>query len=97
VLHASADWSETHLEQDAERVATSLLQSFSQLGAPKPVAWTAHRWRYADTEPPLSKGYGWHADAGLGVCGDWINSGTVEGAWLSGRQLAQQVLHHFRR
>jgi renalase len=95
VLHASAEWSETRLEQDAESVATLLLQAFSQLGAAKPAAWTAHRWRYADTEPPLRNGYCWHADVGLGLCGDWINGGTVEGAWLSGRQLAQQVLHHF--
>ena len=95
VLQASADWSETHLEQDAESAAVLLLQGFSELGVPKPTAWTAHRWRYADTEPPLSNGCGWHAEAGLVLCGDWINGGTVEGAWLSGRQLAQQVLHHF--
>jgi hypothetical protein len=28
----------------------------------------------------------------LGLCGDWLHGGKVEGAWLSGRALAQQVL-----
>ncbi len=95
VLHATADWSEAHLEQDANSVADSLLQAFSQLGAPAPAAWTAHRWRYASTDPKLIKGCVWDAETGIGLCGDWINGGTVEGAWLSGRQLAGEVLHGF--
>ncbi len=97
VLHASADWSEAHLEQDADSVADSLLQAFGQLGAPAPEAWTAHRWRYACTDPALSKGCVWDAEAGIGLCGDWLNGGTVEGAWLSGRKLAEQALHSFNR
>lgn len=95
VLHASAEWSEAHLEQDADTVAVALLQAFEQLGGTVPQAWTLHRWRYADTELPLNKGCAWQAGTGLGLCGDWINGGKVEGAWLSGRQLAQEVLQHF--
>jgi predicted NAD/FAD-dependent oxidoreductase len=30
-----------------------------------------------------------------GLCGDWLNGGKLEGAWLSGRALAQQVLQPF--
>lgn len=97
VIHASADWSDARLEQDADSVADSLLQAFSQLGAPAPKAWTAHRWRYASTDPALNKGCVWDAEARIGLCGDWINGGTVEGAWLSGRKLAEQALHRFLR
>jgi hypothetical protein len=95
LLHATAEWSEAHLEQDANEIAASLLPAFSQLGGPTPQAWTAHRWRYADTEPPLDAGCAWAPDLGLGLCGDWLNGGKVEGAWLSGRALAQQVLQSF--
>jgi renalase len=63
-------------------------------GAP-PQAWIAHRWRYADTEPALDTGYAWEPNLGVGMCGDWLNGGKVEGAWLSGRALAQQVLQSF--
>jgi hypothetical protein len=37
----------------------------------------------------------WEPDVGLGLCGDWLNGGKVEGAWLSGSALAQQMLQSF--
>ena len=52
---------------------------------------TAPRWLYADTAPPLNVNSWWQPEAGLGLCGDWLHNGTVEGAWLSGRHLAQRV------
>ncbi|MCZ2406107.1 MAG: FAD-dependent oxidoreductase [Burkholderiales bacterium] len=94
LLHATAHWSEAHLEDAAEDVTAALLRAFAALGGPDPacVQATAHRWRYADTEAPLTAGCWWDADAGLGLCGDWLHGGKVEGAWLSGRALARCVL-----
>jgi renalase len=92
LLHASAQWSEAHLEQDAQAVATELLNALGKLGVPAPDAWSAQRWRYADTEHALEQGCAWHDVTGLGLCGDWLNGGRVEGAWRSGRLLAQRVL-----
>jgi renalase len=92
VLHASAEWSEANLERDTDTVAASLLKAFGQLGGLAPHALTIHRWRYAETESLLENECAWHAGIGLGLCGDWLNGGKVEGAWLSGRQLAHQVL-----
>lgn len=96
VLHANADWSAAHLAQDPNSVAQSLIEAFIELGGPAPEAWTAHRWLYADTDQPLTEGSAWNAGDRLGLCGDWLNGGKVEGAWLSGKLLAQQVLHSFR-
>jgi predicted NAD/FAD-dependent oxidoreductase len=93
VIHASAEWSEAHLERDSDWVAAALLQAVGRLGAPQPLAWTAHRWRYADTKRPLNRGCLWESASNLGVCGDWLMDGTVQGAWLSGIQLAQHMLH----
>ncbi len=92
LLHASAEWSEAHIEDSAEAVTTALLTAFAALGGPAPLAATAHHWRYADTEPALTQGSWWDAQMRLGLCGDWLHGGKVEGAWLSGRALAQQVL-----
>lgn len=92
LLHASPEWSEAHIEDSAESVNTALLAAFAALGGPAPLAATAHRWRYADTEPALTQGSWWDAQMRLGLCGDWLHGGKVEGAWLSGRALAQQVL-----
>ena len=95
ILHASADWSEAHLEADSATVATTLLAAFTALGAPAPQAWTTHRWRYAVAAPALIGGSVWSAEDGLGLCGDWLHRGTIEGAWLSGRRLAGEVLQTF--
>lgn len=92
VLHASAEWSEAHMELHGEAVAAELLDAFRALGGPDPRAYTAHRWRYADTFPVLDEGCAWHESDRLGLCGDWLNGGKVQGAWLSGRLLAGEVM-----
>ena len=93
LLHASPEWSEAHIEDSADTVTATLLAAFAALGGPAAhlVQATAHRWRYADTEPALTQGHWWDATACVGMCGDWLNGGKVEGAWLSGQSLAQQV------
>lgn len=97
VLQATAEWSEAHLEAHPQQVAQALLEAFSVIGGVLPDAWTAHRWRYSDCANPLTIGACWNAGAGLGLCGDWLNRGGVEGAWLSGRALAGQVLASLAR
>jgi renalase len=92
LLHATAAWSQAHLEQDSQQVAAALLAAFYRLGGPVPEAWSAHRWRHANTEGVAPGACLWRAQDGLGLCGDWLNGGTVEGAWLSGVALARQVL-----
>ncbi len=91
LIHATAAWSETHIEATPETVATHLLAAFTELGAPLPDSWTAHRWRYADADPAFIHAPLWHEELQLGVCGDWLNGGKVEGAWLSGLALGQRV------
>ncbi|WP_010460467.1 NAD(P)/FAD-dependent oxidoreductase [Acidovorax radicis] len=91
LLHATAEWSDAHIEGNAESVTATLLAAFAALGGPTPLAVIAQRWRYADTEPALTLGSWWNASLRLGMCGDWLNGGKVEGAWLSGRALAAQM------
>lgn len=92
LLHATAPWSEAHLGQDSQQIAATLLAAFYRLGGPVPETWTAHRWRYAGSEAATPGACLWRAADGLGLCGDWLNGGSVEGAWLSGVALARQVL-----
>jgi len=92
LLHASAEWSDAHIEDNAGIVASALLAAFAELGGITPDAWSTHRWRYADSEQALQIGAVWQAADGLGLCGDWLNGGKVEGAWLSGQALAEQII-----
>jgi len=30
------------------------------------------------------------------MCGDWLNGGKVQGAWLSGLTLAHKMIHEYK-
>lgn len=95
VLHASAAWSEAHIEDDADAVAAKMIAAFVALGGSAPQAYTAHRWRYAQCAEHLECGFAYDNDSNIGLCGDWINAGKVQGAWLSGMLLAQKIITQF--
>jgi predicted NAD/FAD-dependent oxidoreductase len=95
VAHASASWSEAHLELPAGEVAPLLFAALAEaLGAPLPAPrlLAAHRWRYALASAPLEQGCLFDPEARVGACGDWCRSPRVEGAWLSGVALAGRLL-----
>lgn len=56
----------------------------------KTTSLTLHRWKYAnlDNMVAIPNAYAWDPELQIGLCGDWLNGGKVQGAWLSGHQLA---------
>jgi predicted NAD/FAD-dependent oxidoreductase len=95
VIHGSPAWSAQYLEADPGWVANELLSEFlSQTGATaEETTWLkAHRWRYAQALEPLTDGYFWDSEKGLGICGDWCNGSRVEGAFLSGKGVAERII-----
>lgn len=93
VVQARPEWSQCHVEDDAEAIADLLLAELGKvLGAdlPAPVSATAHRWRYA-MSAGLRHGALWNAEIGLGLCADWLLGPRVECAWLSGRRLSHLI------
>lgn len=91
VLHATSDYSTAHLEQAPETVGPALAAHFQHLAGleQQPAILRTHRWRYSQCAAPLDTGFLLDRDRGVGVCGDWCNGDRVEGAWLSGRRLAE--------
>ena len=89
-VHASAEWSQAHLEQPAEWVAHQLSAALADTLSQSVLGAQAHRWRYA--KPRVDTPVGCHVDAEakLIVCGDWLQSPRVEGALTSGRAAAQR-------
>lgn len=88
-IHASPDWSDAHLELEKDVVSQKLLECMRKLGFDATDAQvTLHRWRYASggLEPMIECHYS--SNDGIGLCGDWLHGGRVEGAWLSGIKLA---------
>jgi renalase len=92
-VQASAQWSQHHLEDDADRVQAKLLKAFSELTGirAEPGYAQAHLWRYAKTLQPLGKKHLWDPKLNLGVCGDWLLGHRVEDAFVSGLSLALRI------
>lgn len=95
VVQAQPSWTETNCEADPGHVAEVLLDALGEslgVGLPKPLAATAHRWRFA-----MSNGTGdemlWNGEKRLGICGDWLIGPRVESAWLSGHLLGQHIVN----
>lgn len=93
VIQAGAEWSQQHLEMDREEVAQELFRLFQAecgVALTQPTFLKAHRWRFA-----LAFGqHGatmWNPQLRLGACGDWCMAPQVEGAWLSGVELADKI------
>lgn len=96
VLHASGEWSERHLERHGDKIAdllrTEFVKTLPGADAAAPVHVDAHRWRFAQPDPPLASPCLYHDEQRIGVAGDWCGGPRVEGAFLSGLALAERIL-----
>jgi predicted NAD/FAD-dependent oxidoreductase len=96
VIHASPPRSRELIDLPKDEVARILLGDFfAATGAPPaaPIHLDAHRWLYAQPEARQGEGPLFDPQLRIGIAGDWLHSPRVEGAWASGRALAEAVLH----
>lgn len=93
VLHASADWTRAHLDDSAGDVARQLLKAFREVAGVEAEMdnWLAHRWLYARSEGQPEPGHLWSPEQRIGVAGDWLCGGRVEGAFLSAAGLVEAM------
>jgi predicted NAD/FAD-dependent oxidoreductase len=95
ILHASAEWSQLHLEKDPGWVINHLMQEAKNLNASADlqVMWSkAHRWRYCMARNPLQAGSLPIPAYRLVLAGDWCHGSKAEGAYLSGLAAANALL-----
>jgi predicted NAD/FAD-dependent oxidoreductase len=95
VVHAGPAASVKWLEEEPQTVMARLLQAMGEalgIELPAPRMAMVHRWRYALAEAPMHAGALWDPARGLGLGGDWCAGSRVEGAFLSGLTLAEQVI-----
>jgi len=93
-VQASAAWSAEHLQDDPKRVQAKLIKAFAEVTGirAEPAHVDTQRWLYAKTENPLGQSHLWDSKAGLGVCGDWCLGHRVEDAFVSGLELALEII-----
>jgi photolyase PhrII len=95
VLHPSPGWSSAHFDAPPSQWRDALLAAFAvALDRPLPeiVHADQHRWGFALPTEPLAASSLHDATLGLAACGDWCGGPRVEGAWLSGADLAGRIL-----
>lgn len=91
-IHANPLWSQQWIELEKERAAKLILDCAKKLGLDCDKAEIfIHRWRYASGHSNPIQGFSLNENLKIGFCGDWLNGGRVEGAWLSGYKLASQI------
>jgi len=92
VVQSTNDWAETHIE-DVEGAKAAMIEALHGVVQKLPdyEVLGFHRWRYASA--PEASGEPCLVDASmqLGVCGDWLIKGRVEGAYTSGVELAKAL------
>ncbi len=95
VLHASPAWSREHIEDVADSVTPTLVSAFWSATGTAPrscLVVNAHRWRYSLPHEPLEQRCLFDRESKLGACGDWCGGPRVEGAFLSGLEMAETVI-----
>lgn len=94
LVHSTPQWSAAHVDLPGEQVAQRLTGALAEaLGSelPRSEQVAVHRWLYARAARPLDVGACWDAEAGLGICGDWLRGDRVEDAYLSALELAAMM------
>lgn len=94
VIHASPERSRALIDLPKEDAAAALLADFFAATGTAPATpqhLDAHRWLYALPEARKGEGARFDAHLRIGIAGDWMHSARVEGAWVSGRALADAV------
>ncbi|USZ49440.1 NAD(P)/FAD-dependent oxidoreductase [Halomonas sp. DN3] len=99
-LLARDEWSQRHLEDDAEDVVSRLTAALQKALAtrlptgsslPQITASGAHRWRYATADLTLAAPDHRLGEDGLALAGDGLRGGRIEDAWLSGVHVAEAL------
>jgi len=91
-LHANAQWSQQWIDLDKEEASQRIQKCAKELGLDCQNAQiSVHRWRYASGSTGVNPGFKVFDDIQMALCGDWLHGGRVEGAWLSGHKLANEI------
>jgi predicted NAD/FAD-dependent oxidoreductase len=91
LAHATTEWSLAHEHLTKEQAAPQLSAGFEALTGYRPNTVQTHLWRFARLGHASHHGHIFDQSLQLGLCGDWTSTEKVEGAWLSGQAVAQDI------
>jgi renalase len=89
-LHANAEFSTKHFDDDLQIVAKEMLASVNQHITPENIqSFQVHRWKFSNAVKRYDKPFYQLENQNIFLAGDGFGMGNVEGAFLSGYNLGQ--------
>ena len=91
-LHASANYSAEHFDDDLQNVAKDMLSSVNQYVMPDNIqSFQVHRWKFSNAVKRHKKPFYQLENQNIFLGGDGFGIGNVEGAFLSGYHLGNYI------
>lgn len=89
VLHGTPEWSHQNRDLSGEDVTRQLLTAFTRVCgvSAEPDELVSHRWLYARSVTAAGPGHLTDHRLAVGIVGDWLQGGRVEGAFDSAESL----------
>lgn len=94
VVNSSNQWADENIEEDLDVVKEKMMRSLQEIvtfDVNNAHYHNIHRWRYANADLRQGDKSVFDPNLNLGLCGDWLISGRVEHAFLSGLDLYQNI------
>jgi len=95
MVHSGPIWSNTFMNSDKQELKEEIIDAASELtglALSEANYTTIHRWLYAAVSQGAETPCLVDSSRKILACGDWCLGGRVEGAWLSGKAAAEQVI-----
>lgn len=91
-LHASAEFSTKHFDDDLQVVAKEILSSVNQHITPQNIqSFQVHRWKFSNATKRYERPFYQLENQNIYLGGDGFGIGNVEGAFLSGYYLGNRI------
>jgi len=97
LVHSTNDWADAHSEDNREDVMHFLYEKTASIighDIESPDHIALHQWRYANAKKQKGGSHFIDKTERIGVCGDWCIQGRIEAAFISGQNLANDILSH---
>jgi len=95
IVNSSNKWADENIEEELEIIKEKMITSLRQIidfDISNLSCQNIHRWRYANATLRTGDKSLFDPNLNLGVCGDWLISGRVENAFLSGLDLYKNII-----
>ena len=94
-VHSSNEWAEQNMEINQEIIKNQMLDEAKKIihfEESQLECCVLHRWRFANAPKYNGEKSYFDTNLNIGICGDYLISGRIESAFLSGKSLLDKII-----